>query len=268
MNVNPITLADFKHVWPVLEADLEMIGLTDIELVGSTGKKPVMGDVDVAGRCKDGRDGLYARAVKVFGEDSVTKIGGNIVSIVYLQDVPAFQVDVMVGDPKYLRWARFGSSQDPHHPDFSPVKSSARNVLLNIITRFMSQAKLPYSELDRVRWSIDFDKGLYEVTQTKRGKKGRVLKDWKTTERYLMTSDPDRIARWMFGKGVATANTTTFEGIVGALFQSMWREQAPEILRTFAVEIRDLAGKVPHMLGDEPEKVLAYIDTIAARRQV
>lgn len=266
MNVNPITLADFKHVRIALEADLEMLGLTDIEYVGSTGKKPVMGDVDVAARHPGGRDAAYARAVGVFGADKVTRIGGNIVSIQYLMDVPAFQVDVMVGDPNYLRWARFGSSQDPNHPDFSPVKSSARNVLLNIITRFYSQARWPVQPLSRVRWSIDFDNGLYEVFQTKKGKGDRVLKDWRTEERILVSANPDEIVRKLFGSGVATANTLTFEGIAGALFQSPLKKQAPQILQTFASEIRDLVGKVPHMLGDEPEKVLAYIDAVAARR--
>lgn len=265
--IKPITLEHFKEVWPQLSCDLTAIGFTDLEFIGSTGKVPVMGDVDIAARWSGTMDEAYAKTARYFGPVYVRRVGGNILSVYAWRGHPdPFQVDIMVGDPMYLRWSRFGSSQDPHHPDFSPVKSAARNVLLNIITRFMSRDKLPYTELDRVRWSIDFDKGLYEVTQTRRGKSGKVLKSWKTTERYLMTSDPDRIVKWMFGKSIATDNTLTFEGIVGALFQSSLKEQAPQILQTFASEIRDLVGEVPHVLGDEPESVLDYIDAIAARR--
>ena len=259
--VEPITLEDFKHVWPVLEADLEMMGLTHIEWIGSTGKKAVMGDVDIAAHHAGGAEALFEQAKKVFGDDSVARVAGNIVSIRYLQDVPPFQVDVMVGNTDYLRWSRFGSSQDPNHPDFSHLKSAARNLLLNIITRFISEAKWPMeSPLDRARWSIDFDNGLYEVTQTKRGKDGRALKNWKTTYRYFVSNDPNAIVQRIFGKQATAEGTRTFEGVVAALRQSRWKKLAPQIMQAFASEVREL----PQMLGDEPEKTLAYIDTVVA----
>jgi len=263
-DLQPVSLEDFHHVWPVLEADLEMIGLEGIELIGSTGKKQVMGDVDVAGRFEGGAPAFYEAAVRVFGQDSVRKSGGSVVSFKYLMDVPAFQVDVMVGDPKYLRWSRFGTSQDEGHSDFSPVKSVGRNVLLNVITRFASQAKWPSaSPLERARMSIDFDRGLYEVNQTKKGKNDRVLKEWKTTYRYFVSGDPDVIAHRVFGKGITADQTLTFEGVVEALHRSRWKKLAPQIMQTFATEMRELVSKTPHLLGDDPEKVLTYIDTFA-----
>ena len=256
----PITLDDFEHAWVTLEADLEMLGLTDIELIGSTGKNPVMGDVDVAARHPAGRDGLYEAAVKVFGQDRVRKVGGNIVSFCYQMDVPMFQVDVMVGDPKYLRWARAGTSNDPSHPDFSHVKNVARNVLLNVITRFVSEQRWPMPcELTRARMIVDFDKGLYEVNQTKQGKNGKALKDWKTTVRFCVTQDPDETVRRIFGRFASAQDTRTFEGVVATLRASKWKKLAPQILQTFATEMRELGN----LLGEGREKALEYIDATA-----
>jgi hypothetical protein len=261
-DLKPITLERLNEVWPQLKCDLTAIGFTDLEFVGSTGKKPVMGDVDVAARFEGTTDEAYVKTAQYFTPICVRRVGGNILSIYAWRGHPdPFQVDVMMGDPAYLRWARWGSSQDPNHPDFSPVKSAARNLLLNVITRFISEAQWPMeSLLDRARMSIDFDNGLYEVTQTKRGKDGRALKNWKTTYRYFVSNNPNTIVQRLFGKQATAEGTRTFEGVVAALRQSRWKKLAPQIMQAFASEVRDL----PQMLGDEPEKTLAYIDTVAA----
>ena len=264
-DVRPITLERFHAEWPQLKRDLEAIGLRGLEPIGSTGKKLVMGDVDVACWFSGSNEEAFKAIAQRFGKHTTRRVGGSIVSICYGADDPIYQVDVMLGNPIYLKWARFGSSQDESHHDFSPVKSVGRNVLLNVITRFISETKWPSdSPLDRVRWSIDFDAGLYEVAQTKQGKT-RVLKDWKTTWRYFVSSDPNAIAKKVFGMGASAASTQTFEGVVAALSRSRWKKLAPQILQTFATEMRELVAKTPDLLGDEPENVLSYIDNVAQK---
>jgi len=262
--IEPITLEMFEREWPQLQRDLAMAGLTDPEPIGTTGKKQLMGDIDVACKFKGTPEEAYEAIAQHFGKHNTRRVGGNIVSVCYGAEDPGYQVDIMLGDPTYLRWARAGTSEDPKHPDYSHVKNVARNVLLNVITRFASEEKWPsVSPLERYRWCIDFDMGLFEVKQTKRGKNGRVLKDWKTNCRFRVSSDPDTIVHKVFGKKASAQDTRTFEGVVVALFRSRWKKLGPQIMLTFASEMRELVTKTPRLLGDEPEKALEYIDALA-----
>lgn len=259
-DVEPISLDFFKQVWPEVHTALLRVGLQEIELIGTAGKKPVMGDIDVAvGRVVGGTP-IRTRLEEAFGTDNV-KTAGSVVCLRYHYLDRTFQVDIMEGNPKYLSWSRFGSSQDPNHPDFSHVKSVARNILLNIIARFASEKKWPMDcPISRARMTIDWDRGLYEVSQTKQGKNGKVLKDWRTTVRFFVSGDPDEVVRRLFGRFASAQATRTFEGVVETLHQSArLKKLAPQILQTYAVEMKELS----HLLGDEPEKALAFIDATA-----
>ncbi len=273
-DVNPITLEDFQATWPSIKNDLKMMGCTKIEFIGTTGKKPVMGDVDLAVEYQGTRDEFFDMSKSLFGEDSVEKVGSNIVSIRYpvktngnVEDGNYVQVDVMMGKVSYLTWSRFGSSPIKGHPDHSPVKGVARNVLLNVINRFMAEKIFPnkQTELDRTRYSVDFDKGLFKVTQTKRNKdpKKSSLKDWRTLERELISDEPDIITQVMFGKNVKANDVRTLEGLVKVLKSSLLtKSRAREILAAFVSEMHDLVAKVPHVLGDNPEQALNYIEQV------
>lgn len=272
-DVKPVTLADFQATWPHIKDDLKTLGATRVEFIGTTGKKPIMGDVDLAAEFPGTRDELFDMAKDMFGADSVSKVGPTIVTIRYPVHAKGggltgdhVQVDVMLGKTSYLTWSRFGTSPDKSHPDYSPVKGVVRNVLLNVINRFAAEKTFPgkQTELDRTRYSVDFDKGLFKVVQTKRGKNPKKpLSDWKTVERELISDDPDVIAQVMFGKGTKAQDIRTFEGLAAALRKGPLKAQAREILATFAGEMRELVAKTPHMLGDNPEQALDYIDQVA-----
>lgn len=267
-DIEPISLENFRYIWPNLEADLELLGLTDIEPIGSTGKKELMGDVDVAARFEGGADALFHAATQVFGADNVKRVGGNVVSIRYLMDVPAFQVDVMVGDPKFLRWSRYGTSTDPEHDEYSPVKGAVRNVLLNNVNSYLSTVDFPgkQTDLDRTRYTIDFDKGLFKVVQTKRSvvPGNAPLKGWKTLERKLVTDDPNKLVELVFGEGFSPEQLQTFENVVSAIKSSpRLRGAASQILSGFASDMKDVGAKTPAMLGDDPEATIAYINKVA-----
>lgn len=274
-DVKPIALADFQLTWPHIKDDLKTIGCTNVEFIGSTGKKPIMGDVDLAAEFPGTRDELFDMAKDMFGAGSVAKVGSNIVTIRYPIHIKAgglsgdyVQVDVMLGKTSYLKWARFGTSPTQGHIDYSPVKGVVRNVLLNIINRSAADKTFPgkQTELDRTRYTVDFDKGLFKVVQTKRNKdpKKEPLKKWRDLERKFISDDPNAIAQVMFGKGTMAGDIRTFEGLVTALRKSpTLKPMAREILALFASEMRELVAKAPHMLGDNPEQSLDYIDQVA-----
>jgi hypothetical protein len=267
-DINPISMADFKHVWPALEADLEMLGLTDIEPIGTTGKKQLMGDVDVAGRFEGGAPALFGAAEQVFGKGNVRKGGGSVVSIRYEMDVPAFQVDVMVGDPKYLRWSRYGPSTTQGHPEFSPVKGLARNLLFNIITRFTAGRDFPgaqQSDTERTRYTVDWDRGLWKVVQTKRPARagGKPNKGWRDVDRKLVTDDPDKLVQHLFGKGFRAEGLRKLEDVVAAIKESpALRGVRDDILGTFVKELPNYGEK----LGGDAEGVIDYVTRLVQGR--
>lgn len=277
-NVKPIALDDFKATWPHVKEDLMTLGCTKVEFIGTTGKKPIMGDVDLAVEFPGERDELYELAQDMFGADAVAKVGPTIVTISYpVHDSEGglngdhVQVDAMMGKTSYLKWSRFGTSPTQGHADYSPVKGVVRNVLINVINRFTAEKTFPgkQSELDRTRYSVDWDKGLFKVVQTKRNKdpKKKPLENWRTVEREHITDDPDDIASFMFGKGTTAHDIRTFEGLVKALKKSPHlKSMSREILTSFASEMRELVEKTPHALGDNPEQSLDYIDQTAKGR--
>lgn len=142
--------------------------------------------------------------------------------------------------------------------------------MLNVINRFDAEKTFPgqaQAELDRTRYSVDLDKGLFKVLQTKRGKNPKKpLSDWKTVERELISDDPDVLAQVMFGKGTKARDIRTFEGLVAGLRKGPMRAQVRQILAAFAAKMRELVAKKPHTLGDDPEQVLDYIYQVAKWR--
>ena len=278
-DVKPIALEDFRATWPHVKDDLMTMGCTKVEFIGTTGKKPVTGDVDLAAEFPGTRDELFDMAQDMLGAGSVEKVGGNIVTMRYPvhakgggQTGDFVQVDVMLGNTKYMAWSRFGTSPVQGHADYSPVKGVVRNVLLNVINRFAAAKMFPgkQSELDRTRYNVDWDRGLFKVVQTKRNKdpkKTEPLKNWRDLERELVSDDPDVVVQAIFGKGTRAQDIRRFEDVVAALKKSpTMKSQAREILASFASEMRELVAKTPHMLGDNPDQSLDYIDQVAKGR--
>lgn len=269
-SVRPISIEDFKAIWPTLVQDLQDMGCKNVAPVGSTGKKPIMGDIDVAVEFDGTREELFSYVSDMFGAESVDKVGSNIISISYpLSGTSSgvnVQVDVMIGNVSYLTWSRFGTSPTKGHKDYSGVKGVVRNILLNVINRFASTLEFrdaTQDDLDRTRYVVDFDKGLYKVVQTKRGKDPKKpLKDWKTLSREFVTDDPNTITTVMFGKGFKSSDIAKFEDLVEVLRRSKLRAMADKILSAFVVEVREQAAQRPEMFGDNVNAMLNYVKSV------
>jgi len=260
-----ITLKEYEELYPFILNDLTFIGAKNIEPVGSTGKKSVMGDIDLAAEFDGTRDDFFDKAIAMFGRENISKVGSTIVSIKYPLDERFVQIDVMLGDVGYLTWARAGTSSMKDHRDYSPVKGVIRNILLNTVARFIGQLTLTgeQSDTERTRYSIDFDKGLYKVVQTKRSKKpGKFNKDWRVLDRELVTADKNEIVQIVFGEGYSADDLRKFEDVVEAINSAPKTHHfAKKILTEFLDEVHERAAELPAIVGGD-ESLLDYIEKV------
>ena len=267
-DTSPISLDVLEKTWPKLKVDLMMVGFVEIEPIGTTWKKQTMGDVDLAATFPSGSLSLAVfNMQQVFGETNVKRFG-NVVSVNYpVVDDRRVQVDVMVGNPKYLAWSRFGPSLDEHDPQFSHVKGVIRNLFLNTTLRMISTVTLS-GGLDRSRLALDFDVGLHMLYQTKRGMHDNVLKCWKTHSNTFMTDDPSVIVKKIFGSGTPS-DALTLEGCLRLAQEREARGNGIDLSKLaaeFVLELEDLRQTSPNTLGEnlvDPVKfVKAFIDKI------
>jgi len=277
-DVGPISLDTLKTTWPYIEDDLGLLGLKDVNPIGTTWKKDPMSDIDLVAVFDGQRDELYSRAIDMFGEKNVRKVGANIVSLSYpiynADSVPQdehVQVDIMLGKPSYITWSRYGPSPIKGHKAYSRLKGVMRNKLLNVITRDIADYTFPgeQHEFERVRYAIDFDHGLFIIKQSRLGTVNkrtgvpRVLKTWRTVERKYVTDDPEKIVSIIFGKGIHASDIHSVEDIVHAIKNSpKLAHDLNKIMHTFVSEIERTVVKNPAILGSDPDAAMTYIKSL------
>lgn len=263
-DVAPVSLATLRDTWPRIEAVLRAAGASRIEPIGTTWKKDPMGDVDVAVTHEGGREELYSALAAELGAQSLRRVGSNIVSIAFpATSGERVQVDAMVGDVDYLAWSRYGPSPTKDHSEHSSVKGVVRNMLLNVIAAHASGRTFPgrQTDLDRERYVVDFDRGLYRVVQTRRptGKRTAPLSDWKTLERELVASTPDDVVSTLLGPGHRAHALRRFEDVVAALRRSPdFRRELGSILDGLTAKLREHVEE-GRSLGAPLDDVLASV---------
>jgi hypothetical protein len=244
-----ITTDQLRSVWPVIVEQLKSIGVRNISPIGSTGKTSVMNDIDIAANYNGERESLYLTLVGLVGKNRVRRSGAALVS--YLHETNQkhlYQVDVMLGDVEFIKWSRYSPPEGT-----SKFKGALRNMLLNTAFQIVTEKRNGH---ERTRLAVDFETGLHELKQTKLGKTGIILKEWKTTERHIVTSDAIELSHNLFGKGYSINDTMSLELIVMALRNSEKTAHfAPRILNNFFESVK----KIPltsKALGADPIKTL------------
>jgi hypothetical protein len=145
------------------------------------------------------------------------------------------------------------------------LKGVVRNVLLSVVSERASLAAFPgqQTDLDRTRYSIDFDRGLLVVSQTRRRTmSGPPLKEWKTLVSEFITNSPDEIVRVLIGKDHRADSLRTCESLACALAVSRDRQELEVIVALFATKLRAHDGDV----GDDVERVIATVRSIMLDR--
>lgn len=247
-NVSPVTERDLKWILEDLLQRLQTYGCTASTNVGSTGKVPVTADVDLAVEFPESRDVLLERMRVHFGPKNIRKFGSNTISVLVKDDfsMKNFQVDIMIGKISYLTWARFSD------PNRSAVKGVVRNLFLNSWNRFNAVEVLN----ERNRYAIDWERGLTRQIQTKVGKNGKPLKEWKTTHSWMVTDDPAEIMKLVLNVDNVC---WTFEDVVNAIGP---RPVVDAFFPVFLKELEVLLEQTPHLLGANPHKSLEEIRTV------
>ena len=276
-NVTPIKLDVFKSTWPRIVEDLEDLGVSDVTPIGSTGKKDLAGDIDLTAKYDGERDELYKNAMSVFGQQNVKKVGSNIVTISYptifdgVETGEFVQVDVMLGDPKYISWSRYGPSQIKGHPEYSPIKGVLRNHLFGSMLRVLAQEEFPQEqdEYTQVKYAIDFDKGLYKVEKSRKGaidsKTGlpRKLKTWRVVKRKFISSDPKVIIKFLFGNKYSHEKSLRIEDLIKLIKTSpKTSHYSDEILNSFVIDIKEQIKTNPKLYVGDPEDTLSYLESL------
>jgi hypothetical protein len=79
----------------------------------------------------------------------------------------------------------------------------------------------------------------------------------------LLSDDPDLISQAIFGQNFKANDLRKFEDVVRVIKTSpKTKTLATEILNSFNDEIKDIVLKMPHVLGDNLERSLSYIETV------
>lgn len=256
-DMKPVPLAAFESEFPRLVDFLKRLGAKHVVPVGSTGKKPLMGDVDLALETELSIEDFQKKLEAAIGKDKVSR-NATVVSFAHDFGGTVGQVDLMFGKTSYLSWSRAGTD-----PRKTPFKGVARNLLLNILARTLSEQvfEKQSSEVSKKRYIIDMDRGLFINTQTKVSKDGKPLKDWKNVDKEFLTDDPQEIVSVLLGEDFTVDDTLTFDDLVSAIARSkLVKKHAGTIVRQFVDSVRETAAKRPDILGPKTMELMDQVE--------
>lgn len=220
-----ITQVEARHVTPDIIAKLAKVTSVDAKLIassGSGGKKPndddLSGDIDILIQTTPGKIEVALPKLAFDGESYRIMRGINVFSFGYKVAGKLVQVDVIpVDDIEYAKWA-----YQAHEKDLKQgLKGSHRNELLFAVAKFANRNVLKKDDagepVEVERYYYDLSKGLMTGKQSRIGKKGKPTKSWSTIDKHLLTSNPDKIAEILLGKGVNAARASTYNGVLKAI---------------------------------------------------
>lgn len=155
-----VTPVDRDAIPKIIEQYMRAMGHPSYGLLGSTGKKPVSGDIDIA---INERIFSYDRLVQVLiawlGAENVSTQGKNLSQIYtrYQRKGVCHQVDIMVGNVQLLQFTHFAPA-----PDTSAYGGSHRTELIKAVAKANSPHRAYYEKqmVARVGYTLHHDKGL------------------------------------------------------------------------------------------------------------
>lgn len=221
-------------------------------LMGSTGKQPDSGDIDVAldEDCYDSNTlrSLAEKVRKVLGNDYVVSKGipgGQLNLAIPIKGNPEngyIQVDFILGN---LDWLKFSH----HSPglDVSPYKGVYISTALGVLAKMNKSWELHVGEerVARVGWAFDLERGLFIRTQVQlRPGQGMSNVDADRFETVVWTKfdtkpprvfrsgyikDPEAVVQILLGEEVTLSDIDTFEKLVEVV-RNVYPERFDEFL--------------------------------------
>lgn len=222
-----------------------------IKAIGSAGNKPnaddMSGDIDIA--VEIDRDAVEKALPELAydGKSYKAMKGINIYSFGAEHGKKIVQIDLMpVDNIKYAEWAYQANPTDLQQG----LKGAQRNELFFAIAKHAYHKVLKTGKdgkpLEVERYFYDLGKGLMSGVQTRAGKK-KDKKNFTTTGKKIITNDPAKITKLLFGAGVKPSDVATFNGALAVIKSDSfpYPEKRDEILDMARKGIVKKGLKVP-----------------------
>ena len=219
-NVKPIKK---DHIDTTVNAIVTAFGIpSDYKLLGSAGKKPMSGDLDIAVSLltKEKQTELFVFAKTLVNDHDVRKFGGNIsFPWTVAETGDKVQVDFIFGDPEWLNFYY-------HSPgiDESCLKGTHRNTAISALASMTSREELSTDvnpdgmcvDCKRYKWSSKT--GLSRIRRTYRFlPNGVYAKTAKEIELEGPYYNPSEVARLLFRGQLDDKYLTSAEKIIQAV---------------------------------------------------
>jgi hypothetical protein len=254
-----ITQVEARHAIPDLLDKIAKVLDVDRKLVkatGSAGRKPadddLSGDIDVIVEVRPGKVELALPKLAYDKETFRVMRGINVFSFAAKVADKLVQVDIMpVEDINYAEWSYSANERDLKQG----LKGAHRNEVLFAIAHLGNRNVLSKDKngepLEVERYFYDLSKGLMSGKQSRVGKKGKITKNWETTDKHLLTRNPDKVAELMFGKGVNAKRISTFNGALNAVNSEKFRfpDERKSILDRVKSGLDKKGLKIPDVLA-------------------
>lgn len=229
------------------------IPATDIARIGSAGKKErpeaLSGDIDLAVKANPVE--INAAISNLAHDKKLYRAmpGLNVFAFAHkLSNGKLVQVDLMPTDNlEYAQWSLAAHDHDLK----AGLKGAHRNELFFAIAKNANLIKRDEQgetvELDR--YFYDLTRGLMRGTQSRKTDK-KLLKNFRTINKDLISNDPHEISEILFGRGTSPNKVATFEGALDAILSSRfpYGPARRDILEMAAEGLRKKGLKVPPSL--------------------
>ena len=263
--------ATIKHF-----SQLSGIPVRDLHAVGSTGKTPSSGDIDLAlDASKYDIDILHNKIMDALNGEGVvnknTKIASYAVPIRGKDDKGKVQVDLMYGgNPKWMKFAYHSEGEG------SKYKGAVRAILLSSVAAAMNKKGTDHFEWDgeeltiRAGRTVDLSQGLRRIFQyrpkRKDGKgytksmKSIPIEDFKkmfpnveVTGGQVIIDDPEEVVKALFGSAVKPSHVNTAEEVIQLIKKKFDEETQDKIFKIATARAKSIVGKMklpPEMTTD------------------
>lgn len=252
--VSPITQKEVNEYSPdLLDKICKELKLSKlkVKMIGSAGNKlkptDLSGDIDIAVECSSE---LVEKHISKLAGDNQFKImkGIGVYSFAYNVDKKLVQVDLMpVNNINFATW-----SFQAHINDLADgLKGAHRNEIFFAIASNMPRKVLKTDEEGNPviieRYFYDLSRGLMIGTQSRINNKGKITKNFSTVEKKVLSDDPNKIVKLMFGDHVNYRDVETFDSTLRAILYDYFihKEEIENILNQTTKGIKNKNLEIP-----------------------
>lgn len=257
--------ATIKHA-----SELSGVPVKDLHKLGSTGKTPDSGDIDLGVDVhKYDAERIHARMISKLGDkggvfNKGTKVGSYAVPIKGNPEKGLVQVDFMY--TPNTEWAKFAYHSEG---EGSKYKGAVRTILLMAVAAGLQEAGTDHFEFDpdsgdmiiRAGRTLDLNTGLRRIFQHRpRNKKGtaylktmksipiedfkKLFPDVPVKNGTIIIEDPDKVVKMLFGGGATANDVRTAEQVLALIKKKFDDAKQKEIFAKARERAVRLEGKM------------------------